>query len=79
MNKELETYYLERFSMMATKGWADLIEDVQQMYDAANRLDGVTKDNFEFKKGELSIMRWVLSLKQASRDAYEGLKNESDV
>lgn len=79
MTPELQKYYEDRFAMMATTGWLDLMEDIQRMFDASNRLDGVTKDNFEFKQGELSIMRWILTLKDTSEQAYEGLKNESDV
>ena len=31
MNKELDKYYTERFDMMASQGWKDLIEDIDEM------------------------------------------------
>ena len=49
------------------------------MRDAINRLDSVTVDTLQFKQGELSIMNWMLSLKDVSEQSYEDLKHESDV
>jgi hypothetical protein len=31
MNRELQDYYEERFSMCSSQGWKQLIEDVQLM------------------------------------------------
>lgn len=78
MTPELEQYYSDRFSMFATQGWRDLMEDAQKMLDASNSLSGVTPENLGFKQGELSIMRWLLSLKQTSENAYQELQNETD-
>jgi hypothetical protein len=33
MNQELQKYYEERFSMMATEGWQDLLEDIDNMIE----------------------------------------------
>jgi len=30
----------------------------------------------DFKKGEVSIMRWMLSLKEVSEQAYQQLKDD---
>ena len=78
MDPALQKYYEERLSMMGSIGWKQLMEDVNEMYEATNRLDGVTVDNFHFKQGELSIMRWLLSLKNVSEQTYEGLQNEDN-
>lgn len=72
----LQKYYEDRESMMMTQGWADLMDDIKQMLEATNTLDGTTKDNVDFKKGEVSIMRWMLSLKEVSEAAYQQLKDE---
>ncbi len=79
MTPELQKYYEDRLGMMGSKAWKDLIEDVQAMYDASNKLDGVTPENFQFKQGELSIMRWILSLKDASEQAYKDLQDYEDL
>ena len=74
LSRELKSYYEERFSMMASQGWKDLMEDVEAMVDDTNKLDGATKKNLKFKKGELSIMRWILTLKEVSTKIYDDLK-----
>jgi len=74
MNPELRKYYEERFSMMATPGWGDLMEDVDGMIVALNNLSAVEDEkSLQFKKGELSILLWLKNLRQVSSDAYEDL------
>lgn len=74
MNKELEQYYEERFSMMTTKGWADLLEDVKKMFDARNHVLAVQDEkDLQFKKGQLDVLQWILTLKQSSEEVYEQL------
>lgn len=77
-DKELQRYYEDRFTMMSSQGWIDLIEDVQKMLDSTNTLSGATVDNLRFKQGEVSIMQWLVTLKKSSEQAYEGLVNESN-
>ena len=76
MTPDLQRYYEERISMCSSEAWKDLMEDVETMLAATNTLDGVTKDNVDFKKGEVSIMRWMLSLKEVSEQAYQQLKDD---
>jgi hypothetical protein len=74
MTPELQKYYEERFSMMGTTGWRELMEDVDTMINSLNNL-AVIKDesDLQFKKGELSILVWLKSLKEASEHAFEDL------
>jgi len=79
MNKELETYYEERFSMMATQGWLDLMEDVEKMIEPLNNISTIADEkSLQYRKGELSILTWLQNLKQVSERAYEDL-NEKNV
>jgi hypothetical protein len=74
MNPELQKYYEERFSMMVTPGWGDLMEDVNGMINALNNLSAIEDEkSLQFKKGELSILLWLKNLRQVSSDAYEDL------
>lgn len=76
MIKELEQYYEARFDMMAGKGWSDLIDDVQKMYDARNHVLGVqSEQDLFFKKGQLDVLQWLLTLKQSSEEVFEQLKS----
>ena len=77
MTPELQAYYERRLSMMGDPAWQDLMDDVREMLVATNRLDGVdTEKMLHFKKGEVSIMNWLLSLKDVSESAYQSLKDE---
>ena len=79
MTPELQKYYENRFSMMATDGWSDFIEDIDNMVNALNNISIVQDEkDLQFKKGELSILLWLKNLKEISERAYEEL-NEKNV
>ena len=79
MTPELEKYYEERFSTMATEGWRDLMEDVERMIEPLNNIATITDEkSLQYRKGELSILTWLQNLKQVSERAYEDL-NEKNV
>lgn len=78
MNRELQDYYENRFSMMATKGWQDLLEDLDMMLKSTDTLGGIdTEQQLWFRKGEISIMNWIKNLKESSTEVYEQLQEES--
>lgn len=80
MQVELQNYYENRFSTMATQGWKDFIEDVQNMFDVYNRIDTAeTFEEFHKRKGQIDILQWVLTLKEVSEQTYEELQNEEDI
>jgi hypothetical protein len=74
MSPELQRYYEDRFAMMATPGWADLIEDVDKIIATLQDISTIDGEkDLQFKKGELSILTWLKNLKSASEQAYEDL------
>jgi hypothetical protein len=78
MDKKLQQYYEARFSMMATEGWKDLIEDAQGFFDGINKVAAIQNENDLFmKKGQLDVLQWLLSLKDSSSQTYESLINDS--
>ena len=79
MTPELQKYYEERFSTMATEGWKDLMEDIDNMINSLNNISTIPDEkSLQFKKGELSILVWLKTFKQVSTQAYEEL-NEKNV
>jgi crotonobetainyl-CoA:carnitine CoA-transferase CaiB-like acyl-CoA transferase len=79
MNPELQKYYEERFSMMSTQGWIELMEDVDKMIEPLNNIATIADEkSLQFRKGELSILIWLKNLKQVSERAFEDL-NEKNV
>ena len=79
MNRELQDYYEDRFSMMASKGWQNLIEDIEVMLSSTDTIRGVdTEQQLWFRKGEVSIMTWIKNLRESSTEVYEQLQKEED-
>lgn len=77
MDKELEDYYAARIEMFSTKGWKDLMEDLREMINARNQLDGISSaEDFRFAKGELSVMKWLSALESTSRDVFRQLEED---
>ena len=79
MTPELQKYYESRFSMMGSDGWKDLVEDIDSMIASLNNISVISDEqSLQFKKGELSILTWLKTLRQVSERAYEEL-NEKNV
>ena len=76
MDKKLQSYYEDRFSMMATKGWQDLLEDAENMFKALNNVLPIQNETeLQLKRGQLDILNWILTLKDSSTQAFEQLQS----
>ena len=74
MEKELQKYYEERFSMMGSLGWKDLTIDIESMIDSLNNIGSITDEKtLHFRRGEMSILIWLKNLRGVSEQAYEEL------
>ena len=74
MDKKLQSYYEERFSMMATKGWSELVEDAQAMFTALNNVLPIQNEaELQLKRGQLDILNWLINLKSVTEQTYEQL------
>ena len=79
MEKELQKYYEERFSMMGSTGWKDLTIDIESMIRSLNNISSITDEKtLHFRRGEMSILVWLKNLRGVSEQAYEEL-NEKNV
>ena len=80
MDKELQEYYEERFSMMGTKGYTDLLTDVETMIEERNNLMATQSlEELHFRKGQLDVLHWLRTLKKLSEESWEQLNNEENV
>ena len=78
MTPELQKYYESRFDMMSTEGWKDLTVDIDIMIESLNNLSVIPDGNaLMFKKGELSILTWLKTLKEVSERAFEELNGKN--
>ena len=79
MNPELQKYYEDRFDLFSRQGWADLMEDVDNMLIPLNNVSTIADEkSLQFRKGEISILIWLKTLKGVSEQSYEDL-NEKNV
>lgn len=79
MSPDLQKYYEAREEMMLSQGWKDLMTDIKEMKAATNVLSIVkTNEDLWFRKGELSMMDWMLGLQEMSQSAFEQLKKDDD-
>ena len=78
LDPSLEKYYESRFDMMSTEGWKDLSVDIDIMIESLNNLSVIPDEKtLMFKKGELSILTWLKTLKEVSERAYEELNEKN--
>ena len=78
MDQELQNYYEDRFDLFSRPGWSDLMEDIDTMLDAINNISTITDEkSLQFRKGELSILTWLITLKEVSERAYEDLNEKN--
>ena len=79
MTPDLQKYYESRFEMMGNQGWKDLIIDIDNMIESLNNISVIPDEKtLHFRKGELSILTWLKTLREVSERAYEEL-NEKNV
>lgn len=80
MDKELQEYYEARFEMMSTKGYKDLLADVEVMINERNNLMATQSlEDLNFRKGQLDVLHWMRTLKKLSEEAWEQLNNEENI
>ena len=77
MAPNLQQYYEESFNMMATDGWANLMEDLNKLKDSLNNLSLVTDtQDLYFRKGQIDILDLILKRKDTCEQVYQELENE---
>lgn len=80
MDKVLQKYYEERFNMMTTEGFKDLVADAQVMLDTYKDIDSISSEkDLWFRKGQLDILRWLVELKSVSERAWEELNDQKNI
>lgn len=77
MDRELETYYEETFSMMSTQGWVLLMEDLEKLKQQVENIRTVEDaQQLHFRQGQLDILDLMLNRKRTCEEVYEQLQGE---
>jgi hypothetical protein len=79
LTPQLKRYYEARISMFGEEGWRDLMDDLREIEKATNDIAGIQDEKaLHFKRGELSMIRWMLGIEDMSREAYDQLKADKE-
>jgi hypothetical protein len=79
MDKELQDFYENAFSMMSTQGWKDLMEDIERVKNSYDKLSAVTETHpLDFRRGQLDILEWLYGLKGLYEKAWEDIQVQEE-
>jgi uncharacterized protein (DUF927 family) len=77
MDKKLQHYYEETFSMMSTEGWKYLIEDLKELETNLDNVRTVKDEHsLNYRLGQLDILDLILNRKKTCEEIYEQLQRE---
>jgi uncharacterized protein (DUF927 family) len=77
MDKKLQHYYEETFSMMSTEGWKYLIEDLKELETNLDNVRTVKDEqSLNYRLGQLDILDLILNRKKTCEEIFEQLQQE---
>ena len=69
-------FYDNRINLVGTDGWIDLIEELKTLSDSVKRIDSIDNEkDLWFARGQLSILRQMIVLEDATKAAMTELDN----
>lgn len=78
MDKKLQHYYEETFSMMSTEGWKYLIEDLKELETNLDNVRTVKDEqSLNYRLGQLDILDLILNRKKTCEEIFEQLLQEA--
>jgi len=73
---EDKEFYNNRINLVETDGWIDLIEELKTLSDSVKRIDSIDNEkDLWFARGQLSILRQMIVLEDATKAAMTELDN----
>jgi len=80
MDKNLQDYYEEAFSLFASQGWKDFVEDMKALQSEVTKIENIKDEkDLWFRRGQLDILDLIVNRKQMCEKVYEELQNETNV
>ena len=74
VDDQTKEFYRARTDLVEQDGWRDLIEELKNLEELYNKLDSIESEkDLWFAKGQLSILRQILSLEDSTKRAVEEL------
>lgn len=79
MDKELQKYYEETFSTIASQGWKYFVEDMENLKETIDSVSNTLNvEDLFFKKGQLDILTLILTRKKICEESYNQLAGENE-
>ena len=76
MVTEDKEFYANRINLVETDGWIDLIEELKTLSKSVKRIDSIDNEkDLWFARGQLSILRQMIVLEDATKAAMTELDN----
>lgn len=75
MNLEDQKYYEALFNTFSTPGWKLITEKWKEVEATKDSIKTVIDGNYEERKGELTMLNWMLRFEDDHRNAYEELND----
>ena len=67
-------YYIARQTLVEQDGWRDLVEELKNLKEIYNKIDSIESErDLWFAKGQVSILRQMIALEEATKLAVEEL------
>ena len=67
-------FYANRLNLVETDGWIDLIEELKTLSESVKRIDSIDNErDLWFARGQLSILRQMIVLEDATKTAMTEL------
>jgi len=74
VDDQTKKFYRDRTDLVEQDGWRDLIEELKNLEEIYNKLDSIESEkDLWFAKGQLAILRQILSLEDSTKRAVEEL------
>ena len=71
MDKELQDYYENYFSLFNHPGWQQLMEDLEETEDSFSLINIKDSKELHFAQGQLQILNTLLNWKDSITNAYD--------
>lgn len=80
MDKNLQDYYEEAFSLFASQGWKDFVEDMKALQSEVIKIENIKDEkDLWFRRGQQDILDLIVNRKQMCEKVYEELQNAANV
>jgi hypothetical protein len=67
-------FYANRLNLVEADGWIDLIEELKTLSESVKRIDSIDNErDLWFARGQLSILRQMIVLEEATKTAMTEL------